>query len=147
MRLSQANVEFTKTKILFYARSCIISSLFAISGNYSCFLALYERCNDDLLNWQNLHFLVEQSSIVKQFLVVVQVHITQGDYDGKSVIISWVTESEPGTSEVWYGTVEHEFEHKAEGKNTNYTFYNYKSGYIHHCLVDGLEVLIYHVGI
>lgn len=68
-----------------------------------------------------------------------QVHITQGDYDGKSVIISWVTESEPGTSEVWYGTVEHEFEHKAEGKNTNYTFYNYKSGYIHHCLVDGLE--------
>lgn len=126
----------------------VLSHLFLL---YLVIILVFWLCmkdaNDDLLNWQNLHFLVEQSSIVKQFLLVVQVHITQGDYDGKAVIISWVTESEPGTSEVWYGAVEHEFEHKAEGKNTNYTFYNYKSGYIHHCLVDGLEVLIYHVGI
>ncbi|KAJ8500082.1 hypothetical protein OPV22_010634 [Ensete ventricosum] len=68
-----------------------------------------------------------------------QVHITQGDYDGKAVIISWVTESEPGTSEVLYGTEEHKYEHIAQGKTTNYTFYNYKSGFIHHCLVDGLK--------
>ncbi|WOK95079.1 phosphoenolpyruvate phosphatase [Canna indica] len=68
-----------------------------------------------------------------------QVHITQGDYDGKAVIITWVTNSEPGTSEVWYGTAENKYEFKAQGTTTNYTFYDYKSGIIHHCLVDGLE--------
>ncbi|XP_064999200.1 phosphoenolpyruvate phosphatase-like isoform X1 [Musa acuminata AAA Group] len=68
-----------------------------------------------------------------------QVHITQGDYDGKAVIISWVTESETGTSEVLYGTEEHKYEQIAQGTTTNYTFYNYKSGFIHHCLVDGLK--------
>lgn len=70
----------------------------------------------------------------------LQVHITQGDYDGKAVIISWVTPDEPGTSKVQYGTSENGYELSAEGIVTNYTFYKYKSGYIHHCLVDGLEV-------
>ncbi|KAK7849862.1 bifunctional purple acid phosphatase 26 [Quercus suber] len=68
-----------------------------------------------------------------------QVHITQGDYDGKAVIISWVTTAEPGTSKVQYGTSKDNSEFTAEGTVTNYNFYNYKSGYIHHCLVDGLE--------
>ncbi|KAK9947495.1 hypothetical protein M0R45_003118 [Rubus argutus] len=68
-----------------------------------------------------------------------QVHITQGDYDGRAVIISWVTADEPGTSKVQYGTSEKNFEFTAEGTVTNYTFYEYKSGYIHHCHVDGLE--------
>jgi hypothetical protein len=69
------------------------------------------------------------------------VHITQGDYDGKAVIISWVT-TEPGNSKVQYGTSKEKYDFTAEGTVTNYTFYNYKSGYIHHCLVDGLEVNI-----
>ncbi|XP_007011812.2 PREDICTED: bifunctional purple acid phosphatase 26 [Theobroma cacao] len=68
-----------------------------------------------------------------------QLHITQGDYDGKAVIISWVTADEPGPSKVQYGTSEKKYELSADGTVTNYTFYNYKSGYIHHCLVDGLE--------
>ncbi|KAL6223837.1 hypothetical protein ACLB2K_002695 [Fragaria x ananassa] len=68
-----------------------------------------------------------------------QVHITQGDYNGKAVIISWVTADEPGTSKVEYGTSEKKYEFSAEGTITNYTFYEYKSGYIHHCHVDGLE--------
>ncbi|KAK1392715.1 hypothetical protein POM88_011771 [Heracleum sosnowskyi] len=68
-----------------------------------------------------------------------QVHITQGDYDGKAVIISWVTPDEPGTSQVRYGTTEKKYDFVAEGKFKNYTFYNYTSGYIHHCLVDNLE--------
>ncbi|XP_030951352.1 bifunctional purple acid phosphatase 26-like isoform X2 [Quercus lobata] len=68
-----------------------------------------------------------------------QVHITQGDYDGKAVIISWVTTAEPGPSKVQYGASKDNSEFTAEGTVTNYTFYNYKSGYIHHCLVDGLE--------
>lgn len=69
-------------------------------------------------------------------------HITQGDYDGKAVIISWVTPHEPGPSTVSYGTSEDKFDFTAEGTVNNYTFYQYKSGYIHQCLVDGLEVII-----
>ncbi|XP_044472246.1 bifunctional purple acid phosphatase 26-like [Mangifera indica] len=68
-----------------------------------------------------------------------QVHITQGDYDGKAVIVSWVTADEPGPSKVQYGTSENKYDFSAEGTMTNYTFYKYKSGYIHHCLIDGLE--------
>ncbi|KAJ6731862.1 ACID PHOSPHATASE RELATED [Salix purpurea] len=67
-----------------------------------------------------------------------QVHITQGDYNGKAVIISWVTPDEPGTSKVQYG-VSKNYDFTAEGTVRNYTFYNYTSGYIHQCLVDGLE--------
>ncbi|KAJ6363274.1 hypothetical protein OIU78_003449 [Salix suchowensis] len=68
-----------------------------------------------------------------------QVHITQGDYNGKAVIISWVTPDEPGTNEVQYGVSKKKYDFTAEGTVRNYTFYNYKSGYIHQCLVDGLE--------
>lgn len=68
-----------------------------------------------------------------------QVHITQGDYDGKAVIISWVTPDEPGSSTVHYGTVQGKYDFVAQGTHSNYTFYKYKSGYTHHCLVSGLQ--------
>lgn len=68
-----------------------------------------------------------------------QVHITQGDYDGKAVIISWVTTDEPGNGKVQYGTSSEKYDFTAESTVTNYTFSNYNSGYIHHCVVDGLE--------
>lgn len=68
--------------------------------------------------------------------------ITQGDYEGKAVLVSWVTADEPGKSIVQYGTSEKSYDRTAEGSVRNYTFYKYQSGYIHHCLVDGLEVHI-----
>ncbi|KAL5547747.1 hypothetical protein UlMin_002978 [Ulmus minor] len=68
-----------------------------------------------------------------------QVHITQGDYDGKAVIISWVTPDEPRSNIVHYGKSGNNYELTAKGTVTNYTFYEYKSGYIHHCLVGDLE--------
>uniref|UniRef100_A0A1D1XYX4 Purple acid phosphatase n=1 Tax=Anthurium amnicola TaxID=1678845 RepID=A0A1D1XYX4_9ARAE len=68
-----------------------------------------------------------------------QVHITQGDHEGKGVIVSWVTPSEPGSSTVLYGTSEHQLELLAKGKVTTYKFYNYTSGYIHHCTLRNLE--------
>ncbi|GAB2289170.1 Bifunctional purple acid phosphatase 26 [Dionaea muscipula] len=77
--------------------------------------------------------------VPKGYNMPQQVHITQGDYDGKAVIISWVTPDEPGSSKVQYGTSEEDYSLTAEGTVTNYTFYKYNSGYIHHCLVDGLE--------
>ena len=70
-------------------------------------------------------------------------HITQGDYDGKAVIISWVTTDEPGSNKVLYGTSEKKYDFSSKGNVVNYTFSNYSSGYIHHCLVDGLEVTIH----
>ncbi|GAB4828232.1 Bifunctional purple acid phosphatase 26 [Ancistrocladus abbreviatus] len=81
----------------------------------------------------------EVFSIPKGHNAPQQVHITQGDYDGKAVIISWVTADEPGSSKVQYGTSEEKYGFTAEGTVTKYTFYKYNSGYIHHCLVDGLE--------
>lgn len=81
----------------------------------------------------------EVFAIPKGYNAPQQVHITQGDYDGKAVIISWVTPDEPGSNTVKYGTSENSYDFSAEGTVTNYTFYKYKSGYIHHCLVDGLE--------
>ncbi|CAI0388633.1 unnamed protein product [Linum tenue] len=70
-----------------------------------------------------------------------QVHITQGDYEGKAVIISWVTPDEPGSLKVQYGKSEKKYDLTAEGTVSNYSFYKYKSGYIHECLLDGLEMV------
>ncbi|XP_010557615.1 PREDICTED: bifunctional purple acid phosphatase 26 [Tarenaya hassleriana] len=81
----------------------------------------------------------EVFKVPKGYNAPQQVHITQGDYDGKAVIVSWVTPDEPGSSKVQYGTVQGQYDFTAEGTYTNYTFYKYKSGYIHQCLVAGLE--------
>lgn len=81
----------------------------------------------------------EVFAVPKGYNAPQQVHITQGDYDGKAVIISWVTVDEPGHSEVVYSSSKDKYDNKAFGKFTNYTFYGYQSGYIHHCLVNDLE--------
>lgn len=52
-----------------------------------------------------------------------------------------MTLDEPRSSKVQYGTLEDKFDFTAEGTVANYSFYKYNSGHIHHCLVDGLEVL------
>ncbi|KDP30232.1 hypothetical protein JCGZ_17014 [Jatropha curcas] len=81
----------------------------------------------------------EVFAVPKGYNAPQQVHITQGDYNGKAVIISWVTPDEPGSSKVQYGTSKKKYDFTAEGIVRNYTFYQYKSGYIHHCLLDGLK--------
>ncbi|XP_047322191.1 bifunctional purple acid phosphatase 26-like [Impatiens glandulifera] len=68
-----------------------------------------------------------------------QVHITQGDYDGKAVIISWVTAEAPGSNTVQYGLSENKYDLSASGTVGNYTFGPYNSGYIHHTVVKDLE--------
>jgi acid phosphatase type 7 len=57
------------------------------------------------------------------------------------MIISWVTTSEPGSSTVIYRISEDNLSFSANGKHTQYTFYNYTSGYIHHCKIKNLEVI------
>ncbi|KAI9093408.1 hypothetical protein K1719_027422 [Acacia pycnantha] len=68
-----------------------------------------------------------------------QVHITQGDQVGKAMIVSWVTVDEPGSSDVRYWT--HGSSHKrlAKGRLNTYHYFNYSSGFIHHCTLRGLE--------
>lgn len=63
--------------------------------------------------------------------------------DGSAVIVSWVTQDEPGSNTVLYGTSEDNFEFHATGKLTQYTYYNYTSGFIHHCTLRNLKVCGY----
>ncbi|KAL9660648.1 hypothetical protein QQ045_025465 [Rhodiola kirilowii] len=81
----------------------------------------------------------EVFKVPKGYNAPQQVRITQGDYEGKAVLISWVTADEPGRSIVHYGSTKKSYDRTAQGNMRNYTFYQYESGYIHHCLVDGLE--------
>ncbi|KAJ9551737.1 hypothetical protein OSB04_015782 [Centaurea solstitialis] len=79
-----------------------------------------------------------------------QVHITQGDQVGKAVIVSWVTMDEPGSNTVSYWAQNSKTKRKAEGFLTTYRFYNYSSGFIHHCNISHLQYntkYYYEVGI
>ncbi|XP_078436091.1 purple acid phosphatase 2-like [Wolffia australiana] len=68
-----------------------------------------------------------------------QVHITQGDYDGRAIIVSWVTPSEPGSKLVLYGKSPDKLTSHSSGIVLRYTFHNYTSGFIHHCRLHSLE--------
>ncbi|KAL8116129.1 hypothetical protein AgCh_022579 [Apium graveolens] len=79
-----------------------------------------------------------------------QVHITQGDQEGKSVIVSWITMDEPGSNTVLYWSEKNWNKNKANGIVTTYKYYNYTSGYIHHCTINNLKFstkYFYQVGI
>jgi acid phosphatase type 7 len=71
----------------------------------------------------------------------LKVHITQGDYNGTAVIVSWFTADAPGSNTVKYEKSKNKLHLSAEGDVRKYQFYNYTSGYIHHCLLTDLEVL------
>lgn len=61
---------------------------------------------------------------------------------GKAVIISWITPDEPGSSTVIYWAENSsDFKWQADGFFLTYKYFNYTSGYIHHCTIQNLEVL------
>ncbi|CAE6015266.1 unnamed protein product [Arabidopsis arenosa] len=68
-----------------------------------------------------------------------QVHVTQGNHEGNGVIISWVTPVKPGSKTVRYWCENEKSRKQAEATVNTYRFFNYTSGYIHHCLIDNLE--------
>lgn len=79
-----------------------------------------------------------------------QVHITQGDHEGRGVIVSWVTSDEPGSNSVLYWAENSDLKNLAEGIVVTYKYFNYTSGYIHHCAIKDLEFdtkYFYEVGI
>ncbi|XP_010113480.2 purple acid phosphatase 25 [Morus notabilis] len=80
----------------------------------------------------------------KGFNAPEQVHITQGDYVGRSVIISWVTpiKKYPNTVRYWEDGKHghgHKHKHIARAITTTYRYYNYTSGFIHHATVKRLK--------
>ncbi|KAH0656238.1 hypothetical protein KY285_031120 [Solanum tuberosum] len=80
-----------------------------------------------------------------------QVHITQGDHIGRSMIVSWVTplESQSNYVTFWEEGAKHHHKHKAHAKTTSYKYYNYTSGYIHHATIKRLKynvTYIYQLG-
>ncbi|KAB1669466.1 hypothetical protein E1A91_A05G202400v1 [Gossypium mustelinum] len=79
-----------------------------------------------------------------------QVHITQGDHLGNAVIVSWVTPDEPGSNSVFYWAENSELKNSAQGIVLTYKYFNYTSGFIHHCTIRDLEFdtkYYYEVGI
>ncbi|GMH03584.1 hypothetical protein Nepgr_005423 [Nepenthes gracilis] len=68
-----------------------------------------------------------------------QVHITQGDFAGKGVIVSWTTADEPGSNTVIYWAENSTKHLHAEGIVLSYKYFNYTSFYIHHCTITNLE--------
>ncbi|KAK9104562.1 hypothetical protein Scep_021406 [Stephania cephalantha] len=68
-----------------------------------------------------------------------QVHITEGDHEGRAVIVSWVTPDEADSSTIVYWREKCKYMFSAKGSVLRYKFYNYNCGYIHHCTVKNLE--------
>uniref|UniRef100_A0A2N9IUT1 Purple acid phosphatase n=1 Tax=Fagus sylvatica TaxID=28930 RepID=A0A2N9IUT1_FAGSY len=68
-----------------------------------------------------------------------QVHITQGDYDGRAMIISWVTPQERHPSVVTFWAAGSKHKHKSHSSISTYRYFSYNSGYIHHATIKHLE--------
>ncbi|XP_027148300.1 purple acid phosphatase-like [Coffea eugenioides] len=68
-----------------------------------------------------------------------QVHMTQGDSEGRGVIVSWITADEPGSNIVLYWPENSKHIFRADGIVLTYKYYNYTSGFIHHCTIEDLE--------
>ncbi|KAF5735991.1 hypothetical protein HS088_TW14G00121 [Tripterygium wilfordii] len=69
-----------------------------------------------------------------------QVHITQGDHDGRSVIVSWVTPRKAHSHVVKHWAADKcNHKHKTHASTTTYTYHKYKSGFIHHATIKRLE--------
>ncbi|XXG58772.1 hypothetical protein AAC387_Pa04g0994 [Persea americana] len=59
---------------------------------------------------------------------------------GRSVIVSWVTPSAPGSNFIQYGKVYSKTKFEACSNDAiTYKFYNYTLAFIHQCIIDNLE--------
>lgn len=56
------------------------------------------------------------------------------------MIISWVTPDELGSSTVLYWAEDSKVKNIANSTVVTYKYYDYNSGYIHHCTIENLEV-------
>ncbi|GMI82562.1 purple acid phosphatase 12, PURPLE ACID PHOSPHATASE 12 [Hibiscus trionum] len=131
---------------------------FALVFAVSFILSIAEVCNGGrtssfVRNDQLSHDMPLDSDVFRVppgYNAPQQVHITQGDRMGKAVIVSWVTPDEPGSNSVRYWAENSKFNNTAQAIVLTYNYFNYTSGYIHHCTIKDLEFdtkYYYEVGI
>ncbi|KAG9131081.1 hypothetical protein Leryth_006811 [Lithospermum erythrorhizon] len=80
-----------------------------------------------------------------------QVHITQGDKEGRGMIISWVTPLKrlPNIVTYWEESKDND-KQMAKSRVTHYKYFNYSSGFIHHATIENLQYntkYFYEIGI
>ncbi|KAL9859907.1 putative Acid phosphatase [Arabidopsis thaliana] len=71
-----------------------------------------------------------------------QIHITQGDHNGRGMIISWVTSlNEDGSNVVtyWIASSDGSDNKSAIATTSSYRYFDYTSGYLHHTIIKKLE--------
>ncbi|CAF2247752.1 unnamed protein product [Brassica rapa subsp. narinosa] len=72
-----------------------------------------------------------------------QVHLTQGDHNGRGMIISWVTPLNLDGSNVvtyWIASNGSDIKRrKKKASTSSYKFYDYSSGFLHHATIKNLE--------
>ncbi|KAG6541078.1 hypothetical protein Mapa_017516 [Marchantia paleacea] len=115
---------------------CVILILSNTSPSYAGITSRYVRklaASEDLPE-DNPHVKAPEGYNAPQ-----QVHIHQGDYEGTAVIVSWVTQDEPGDGKVLYGQAQENYTTFVIGEAYSYSFYNYTSGFIHHAKISGLQ--------
>lgn len=102
------------------------------------FLFFFINC---ILIHQN-HVLV----LIIFFSLWFQVHLTQGDHNGRGMIISWVTPLNlDGSNVVTYwiaSNVSDIKRRKKKASTSSYKFYDYSSGFLHHATIKNLEVCV-----
>ncbi|KAL3539008.1 hypothetical protein ACH5RR_002374 [Cinchona calisaya] len=108
------------------------AAILCSGGITSSFVRLDEKAKD-------MPFEADVFRLPPGYNAPQQVHITQGDHEGKAVIVSWVTVAERGSNTVLYWSENSSQKYKAKGKVTKYKFYNYTSGYIHHSTIKHLK--------
>ncbi|XP_071726064.1 purple acid phosphatase-like [Rutidosis leptorrhynchoides] len=121
-----------KKKFILLIRFVLLLILFVNGGSTSEFVRKNEKTIDMPLDSD---VFLEPSG----YNAPQQVHITQGDHVGKAMIVSWVTMEEQGSDIVVYWSENSKEKSMAEGIVTTYTFYDYTSGFIHHCNLTDLE--------
>ncbi|KAG9142320.1 hypothetical protein Leryth_007737 [Lithospermum erythrorhizon] len=92
------------------------------------------------------HYVMEEAQVdtwrlscASAIIIPASSTLTQGDLEGKAMIVSWVTMDEPGSSQVLYWIDGSDQKLSANGKVNKYKFYNYTSGFIHHCTIRRLK--------
>ncbi|KAL6496455.1 hypothetical protein OROGR_029713 [Orobanche gracilis] len=137
-------VSKTTLMFCFLAAAVLNATVLCSGGTTSSFVREVEKAVDMPLD-------SDVFSVPPGYNAPQQVHITQGDEKGKAVIVSWVTVDAPGSSIVLYwANNSNEKKHMAKGKVITYQFYNYTSGFIHHCTIRNLKYdtkYYYEVGI
>ncbi|GAB2291777.1 prolyl aminopeptidase [Dionaea muscipula] len=116
--------------------------LMMINGAVMCHGGVTSRFVRRLEESQDMPFDADVFTLPPGRNAPQQVHITQGDHEGRAVLVSWVTPVEQGSKKVVYWKADGDQENNkrnVEGIVTRYTYYNYTSGYIHHCTIKNLN--------